>query len=708
MPQNPTKASLDTIFRPSNIAVIGASKRPGKIGSEIIRNLFGYEFNGTIFPVNSRSRFIHSTKCYARLSDIPDPVDMAVIAVPKVAVHGVIEECREKGVKGLVIISAGFKETGEAGAIEEKELRELVNDAGMIAVGPNCMGVINTDSKIRMNATFGPRNVLAGNVSFLSQSGALGVVLIEQASEIGMGLRMFVSQGNRMDASANSFLEYWHADEGTDVILMYIESFGEPRAFPSIARRVARDKPVVVLKSGRSSAGARAASSHTGAMAGTDAVYDALFKQCGVQRASSIEELFDIGKAFASGLKPAGNRAAVLTNAGGPAIMAADACSALGIELPDLTAETGAVLADYLPPEAAIRNPVDMISSATPESYGFCMRALLDDSNIDSLFVIFVAPPTVDPTGTLNAIAEVCKEHQDKTIIVCLMGRLEDLQKAAELSHMHVPFYIYPESAARALAALVKRETWLAKPRGVVQEFAVDITRARTVVEKAVQRGGGYLYDDELQDILEAFELPFTRSVRCLNEDEVVAAAEKIGLPVAMKVSSPKIVHKSDAGGVFLNLLSALEVRGAYHQIMSAAEKVVGDTADIGVLVQEMVPGGHETIIGMSLDPSFGPLIMFGAGGVFVEVLKDVVFRLCPITDLDAEEMVKELRSYPLLTGYRGMEPANTDFLKEMIQRVSLLVSEFPEIAEMDLNPAKVFAQREKCRILDARIRIQT
>ncbi len=701
-----SKATLDSIFRPANIAVIGASKKPGKIGSEIIRNLFGYEFNGTIFPVNSNSRFIHSTKCYASVGDIPDPVDLAVIAVPKHAVLGVVEECRAKGVRGLVIITAGFKETGVKGAIEEKELRQIVKDAGMIAVGPNCMGVINTESKFKMNASFGPRHVLPGNVSFLSQSGALGVVLIEQASEIGMGLHMFVSQGNRMDASANQFLEYWHHDEGTDVILMYIESFGSPRKFPKVARRVATDKPVVVLKSGRTSVGARAASSHTGAMAGTDAAYDALFKQCGVLRASSIEELFDIGKAFASGLKPAGNRVALLTNAGGPAIMAADACSSLGIELPDLAESTHNELASFLPPEAALANPVDMIASATPESYGYCMRALLKDPQVDSLIVVFVAPPTIDPTGVLKAIAEVYQEKKDKPILVCLMGRIEDLRKAKVLADLHVPVYVYPESSVRALAALVERQRWLDKDQGSIKEFEVDRARARQVVAGAVARGGGYLYDDETTDVLEAYGIPFCQSVRCDSEDDAVAAALQIGLPVVMKVSSPSITHKSDAGGVFINLRSDLEVRGAYHQIMAAARQVVPDLADVAVLVQEMVTGGQETIIGMSLDPNFGPLIMFGAGGVHVEVLKDVVFRLCPVTDVDAEEMVRELRSYPLLKGYRGMEQADISFLTEILQRVSTLVGELPEIAEMDLNPTKVFAKRSLCRVLDARIRV--
>ncbi len=700
------KATLDAIFRPANIAVIGASKKPGKIGSEIIRNLFGYEFNGTIFPVNAGSRFIHSTKCYASLGDIPDPVDLAVIAVPKRAVLGVVEECRAKGVRGLVIITAGFKETGVKGAIEEKELRQIVKDAGMIAVGPNCMGVINTESKFKMNASFGPRHVLPGNVSFLSQSGALGVVLIEQASEIGMGLHMFVSQGNRMDASANQFLEYWHHDDGTDVILMYIESFGSPRQFPKVARRVATDKPVVVLKSGRTSVGARAASSHTGAMAGTDAAYDALFKQCGVLRASSIEELFDIGKAFASGLKPAGNRVALLTNAGGPAIMAADACSSLGLELPDLAESTHNELASFLPPEAALANPVDMIASATPESYGFCMRALLKDPQVDSLIVVFVAPPTIDPTGVLKAIAEVYQEKKDKPILVCLMGRVEDLRKAKVLADLHVPVYVYPESSARALAALVERQRWLDKERGSITEFAVDRAGARQVVAGAVARGGGYLYDDETTAVLEAYGIPFCRSLRCASEDDAVAAAQQIGLPVVMKVSSPKITHKSDAGGVFINLRSELEVRGAYHQIMAAAKQVVSDLTDVAVLVQEMVSGGQETIIGMSLDPNFGPLIMFGAGGVHVEVLKDVVFRLCPVTDVDAQEMVKELRSYPLLKGYRGMEQADISFLTEVLQRVSTLVGDLPEIAEIDLNPTKAFAKRDLCRVLDARIRV--
>lgn len=701
------KATLDSIFRPANIAVIGASKKPGKIGREIMRNLFGYEFNGTIFPVNSHSRFISSTKCYPTINAIPDPVDLAIISVPKKAVLGVLERCKEKGVPGLVIITAGFKETGEEGAVEERELRKIVEEAGMIAVGPNCMGVINTDPAVRMNATFGPLYVLPGNVSFLSQSGALGVVLIEQATEIGMGLRMFVSQGNRMDASANQFLEYWHQDEGTDVILMYIESIGSPREFPRVARRVARDKPVVVLKSGRSVAGARAASSHTGAMAGADAAYDALFKQCGVLRASSIEELFDIGKVFASGIRARGRTTAILTNAGGPAIMAADACSAHGITISPLSDETRQALATYLPPEAALVNPVDMISSATPESYGFCMRALVKDPAVDSLLVIFVAPPTVDPTQALRAIAEVCRDCDNKPIIVCLMGRLEQLNQAANLSELHAPVYVYPESAARALAALVERRQWLDKPQGTVRTFDVDQGRAAEIIDRAVARGGGYLYDDENIGLLASYGIPMSRSVRCMTEEDAVSAAAQLGLPVVMKISCPRIVHKSDAGGVFLNLRSELEVRGAYHQIMSAAAKAVPGLEDAGVLVQEMVVGGQETIIGMSADPNFGPLIMFGMGGIYVEVLKDVVFRLCPVTETDAQEMVRELKGYPILKGFRGNEPANLDFLQEMLQRVSALVSSHPEIAELDLNPTKAFSDLKKCRILDARVRVQ-
>lgn len=700
------KANLDAIFKPTNIAVVGASKKPGKIGTEIIRNLFDYEFNGTIFPVNEKSHFIRSTKCYPSLADIPDPVDMAIISVPRAGVRGVVERCRDKGVRGLVIITAGFRETGTKGALAEAELAEIVDEAGMIAVGPNCMGVINTDPKIRMNATFGPRYVLPGTVSFLSQSGALGVVIIEQATELGLGLRMFVSQGNRMDASADQFLDYWHKDPGTEVILMYIESFGDPREFPRIARRVARDKPIVVLKSGRSTAGARAASSHTGALAGADAAYDALFKQCGVMRVYSIEELFDVGKAFTLKRLPAGNGVAVLTNAGGPAIMAADTLSALGLNIPPLAETTREQLASFLPAEAALSNPVDMIASATPESYGKCMRALLADPGVDILMTIFVAPPTTDPSATLQVIAEVCAEEKSKPIVVCLMGRIEQLSQAQMLQRANVPVYVYPESAARAMAAMVQRAQWLGKPRGTLLELTADAAAGRTIVDTAKARGGGYLRDDEVWQLLAAYGIPTTPAVRCTTEDEAVAAANRIGLPVVMKISTPRIVHKSDAGGVFLNVRSELEVRGAYHRVLQGAAGVLGDTEGCGVTVQGMVSGGQETIIGMSLDPNFGPLILFGLGGVYVEVLKDVVFRLHPLTDVDAGEMVRELRSLPLLTGFRGSEPVDLAFLEEMLQRVSRMVGDLPEITEMDLNPVRAFADRTRCRVLDARVKI--
>ncbi len=708
MPKDTHCPTLDAIFRPKNIAIIGASKKVGKIGRELVLNLFGYEFEGTIFPVNTREKFISSTKCYPSLEAIPDPVDMAVISVPKRQVQGALEDCIRKGVRGLVIITAGFKETGEAGALEEREIRDKVRKAGMIAVGPNCMGVINTDPEVRMNATFGPCQVLPGNVSFLSQSGALGVVLIEQATVLGLGLRMFVSQGNRMDASADQFLEYWHEDPGTDVILMYIESFGAPRSFPRIARAVAREKPIVVLKSGRTAAGARAASSHTGALAGTDAAYAALFKQCGVYRVSSIEELFDVGKAFAYQPAPAGSAVAILTNAGGPAIMAADACASLGLSLPDLAEETNRCLEDFLPPEAAIQNPVDMIASATPESYGVCMRALVDDPGVDTVLVIFVAPPTVDPTQTLDAIAKVAGGSHGKTVLVCLMGRLEQLARTELLRKQKVPVYVYPESAVRALSALVNRGEWLRKPSGVVIDVSVDRGAAQAALGAAMARGGGYLRDDEVQSLLAAYGIPLARTRRCRTEDETVAAANELGLPVVMKISSPEIVHKSDAGGVFLSLRSELEVRGAYHRILDAAKPLLSSLDHFGVVVQEHVDGGLETIIGMTADPNFGPLIMFGIGGIYVEILKDVVFRLCPITDLDADEMLRELRSFPLLTGVRGTEPANLDFLKEMLQRVSLLVSDHPEIAELDINPMKAFEARDRCVAVDARVRVSS
>ncbi len=706
MGEKKPKATLDAIFRPTNIAVVGASKKPGKIGTEIIRNLFDYEFNGTIFPVNEKSHFIRSTKCYASLAAIPDPVDMAIISVPRGGVRAVVEECRDKGVKGLVIITAGFRETGSKGALAEAELAEIVNDAGMIAVGPNCMGVINTDPRIKMNATFGPRYVLPGTVSFLSQSGALGVVIIEQATELGLGLRQFVSQGNRMDASADQFLDYWHKDPGTEVILMYIESFGDPREFPRIARRVARDKPIVVLKSGRSTAGARAASSHTGALAGADAAYDALFKQCGVMRVYSIEELFDVGKALTLKRLPKGNGVAVLTNAGGPAIMAADTLSALGLNIPPLAGSTRETLSSFLPAEAALNNPVDMIASATPESYGRCMRALLADPGVDILMTIFVAPPTTDPSATLQVIADVCSHEQSKPIVVCLMGRIEQLSQAQNLQKANVPVFVYPESAARAMAAMVQRARWLDKPHGTVREFTVDAPAGRAVVDTAKARGGGYLRDDEVWQLLTAYGIPTTQAVRCTTEDEAVAAANRIGLPVVMKISSPRIVHKTDAGGVFLNVRSELEVRGAYHRILQGAAKALGDTEGCGVTVQQMVSGGQETIIGMSLDPNFGPLILFGLGGVYVEVLKDVVFRLHPVTDIDAAEMVRELRSLPLLTGFRGSEPVDLTFLQEILQRVSRMVGDLPEITEMDLNPVRAFADRSLCRVLDARVKV--
>jgi len=413
-----------------------------------------------------------------------------------------------------------------------------------------------------------------------------------------------------------------------------------------------------------------------------------------------------VGKALTLKRLPKGNGVAVLTNAGGPAIMAADTLSALGLNIPPLAEATREKLASFLPAEAALNNPVDMIASATPESYGRCMRALLADPGVDILMTIFVAPPTTDPSATLQVISEVCSQEQSKPIVVCLMGRIEQLSQAQLLQRANVPVFVYPESAARAMAAMVQRARWLEKPQGTVKDFQVDASVGRAIVDAVKARGGGNLRDDEVWQLLAGYGIPTTEAIRCTTEDEAVVAANRIGLPVAMKISTPRIVHKSDAGGVFLNIHSELEVRGAYHRILQGAAKALGDTEGCGVTVQKMVSGGQETIIGMSLDPSFGPLILFGLGGVYVEVLKDVVFRLHPLTDVDAAEMVRELRSLPLLTGFRGSEPVDLSFLEEMLMRVSHMVGDLPEITEMDLNPVRAFADRDRCRVLDARVRI--
>jgi acetyl coenzyme A synthetase (ADP forming)-like protein len=676
------------------VAVIGASRTPQTIGHEIVSNLVDYGFTGTVFPVNPQADSIHSLKSYARIGAVPDPVDLAVIAVPKQHVLAVAEECGEAGVRGLSVITAGFREVGGEGVVRERQLMEVVRRYGMRMVGPNCMGVLNADPAVSMNATFAPTMPPFGRAAFVSQSGAMGLSVLDYAKEYGIGISQFVSMGNKPDVSGNDLLLQWEDDPSVGLILMYVENFGNPRKFLDIARRLTRRKPIIVVKSGRSKAGARAASSHTGALAASDALVDAMLSQSGVIRAETVEELFDLAMAFSGGRTPRSRRTAVLTNSGGPGILAADALERHAVELPELAPQTVARLQPLFPEEASLRNPLDMIASATPQGYRAALATLLDDPGVESAIAIFVPPLGIRQADVAEAIATVAGAHPDKPVLAVLMGREGLPQGKAELHEVGVPAYIFPESAARALSALCRQREWIERPLLPIEDLAVDRDTAGRLVAEARAAGQSRLGEVESLLLLRSYGIPTAEAGLARTADEAVARAARSGGAVAMKIVSPEIVHKTDVGGVKVGVEGAVAVRQAYDEIVASARRAVPNATIHGVLVQEMVAGGRETIAGVTRDPSFGPLVMFGLGGIFVEVLRDVIFRVAPITRRDAADMITGLRGARLLDALRGTPPADRHAIEDVLLRLSRLACDFPEIAELDVNPLLAFPDR--------------
>lgn len=697
-------SSLDAILRPRTVAVVGASRRPGSIGHRIVGNLLLHGYTGGVYPVNPGAAAVHGVPAWPRVRDIPGPVDLAVVVVPRDRVLEVVDDCGEKGVPGLVVISAGFREVGGAGVERELHLMERVRRYGMRLVGPNCMGVLTTDPEFSMNATFAPTMPPEGPVSFLSQSGAMGVTILDYAVEYGIGIRDFVSVGNKPDVSGNDLLEYWEEDPATKVILLYLENFGNPRRFTRIARRVSRRKPIVVVKSGRSVAGARAASSHTGALAGADAAADALLARCGVLRADTVEQLFDLAMAFSGLPLPGGNRVAIITNAGGPGIIIADACEGAGLEVPPLARDTVAALERVFPEEASLGNPVDMIATATPESYRMALTAVLADPGVDAAIAAFVPPVGIQQEEVARAIVEGAGSPPSKPVLAVLMGR-EGLDRGrAVLRKAGIPGYIFPESAARALSALHRYARWLEKPVDDTVPSGLDRRRVSEVIERVRGAGRTELNEAEGLDVLSAAGIPTVPYRVVSTPEDAVRAAREMGGPVVLKVLASGLAHKSDVGGVRVGVEGDTAVREAAAGILTAVGSALPGLAIEGLLVQPLVRGGREMILGMSLDPSFGPLLMFGLGGVLVEALRDVVFGVHPVGRAEALEMVTGIRGRALLEGFRGEPPVDVHCLAEAVQRISMLVGAFDDIVELDVNP--FLAMPEGGLAVDARIRL--
>lgn len=699
---------LEYIFRPKSVAVIGATSRKGSIGREILHNLIVNEFNGKVFPVNPKYDVIHSIKCYSTILDVPDAVDLAIVVIPRDSVLEVAEKCGHKGVRGLIVISAGFKEVGGQGVELENRLVEICHEHRMRMIGPNCFGVVNTDPEYSLNCTFGKTSALPGKVGFVSQSGALGEAIMSHAYELGLGFSMVASIGNKADISANDILEFWADDPQTEVILLYLENFGNPRKFTKIAREISRTKPILAVKSGRTTAGARAASSHTGALAELDVGVDALFDQCGVMRVSSVEELFDVASALSNQPIPKGNRVAIVTNAGGPALLATDALVSLGMDVSPYSADSKKRLKKALPGQLAFNNPLDLIAGARGKEYKAALKIVKDDPNFDSIISIFVPPVTVDQMDVASSMLDGI-EGTDKTVLACFMGAGEGSEGVEFLKKNRIPVYEFPEAIAKTLCRIESHRSWLDRPMGKFRTFRVDKTRVQMIIDDANEKGETTIVGKEALDVLAYYGIPSTQNEIAFGEKEAVACAEKIGYPVVMKVNTPSILHKTELGAVLVDLRTAREVKDAYSTLRKKVSslKKTGTGGRFSVFVQEMVSGGIETVIGMITDPSFGPLIMFGLGGVYVEILKDVAFRINPLNDNNADEMISGLKSYPLLTGFRGAEAVDLGILKESLLRLSQLVSDFDIISEIDINPFMACSKKGMSKAVDARFIIK-
>ena len=698
-------ASLMPIFYPESIAVVGASRKRESIGGRLFNNLIMGDFSGPVYPVNPTAPVVRSVAAYPSVLDIPGPVDLAFIVVPAPHVENAVRECAEKGVRGVVVISAGFGETGAEGKAMEDRLLQIVRAAGMRMVGPNCMGILNTDPAVSLDGQFGPVFPPRGTVGMSSQSGALGLAILDYAANLNIGISTFVSVGNKADVSGNDLLLFWEDDPNTDVILLYLESFGNPRRFARAARRIGHTKPIVAVKSGRTASGARAASSHTGSLASLDVAVDALFRQTGVIRVDTLEGLFDVTGLLANQPIPAGRRVGIVTNAGGPAILAVDALESRGLSVPEFSPELQDRLRGHLSPAASVHNPVDMIAAAGPDEYLACLNELMASDEMDAVIAIFIPASPVGSERTAAAIRAAGEDNfGTKTFLAVYMA---SAGAPAELSggRSRIPSFPFPERAARALDSAVLYGEWRSAPLGnYVDVPDTDPHRAARAVNKALDGmddDGGWLDPATVAVVLDAYGLPVPREAVAESEDAAVAAAAEMGGPVVLKVVSPSAVHKSDVGGVALDVEGEDAVREAYRRVTG----VVPDPE--GVLVQEYIAGGHEVLVGMVEDPNFGPLIVFGLGGIFVELIGDVSFRIHPLTDIEAKEMIHDVKSAKLLEGYRGEEPGDIPAVEDALLRVSAMIEDLPEILEMDLNPVKVGKPGEGLSVVDARIKVK-
>ena len=701
---------LDAIFSPKTIAVIGASTQKGKVGHDIFANILAGGYTGTLYPVNPKASSVKSVKCYTSISTIPDPIDLAMIILPPKAALGSVKECIQKGVRGIVIVSAGFKEVGGEGLEIEQKIKKLCADAGVRVVGPNCLGVINPSPKVSLNASFSARMPKPGNVSFISQSGALCTAVLDYAADKGFGFSKFISIGNKADVDELDLLRYYHNDPDTDVVMIYMEELSRPsQEFISEVRAMTsgtHPTHVIAIKSGTSAAGAAAAASHTGALAGSDVMYDGLFQMAGILRCKSVNQLFDYAQALAANKYPTGNRVAIVTNAGGPGIIATDMSEQSGLKLAQFSEETIKELKKYLPPTANFHNPVDVIGDAAKDRYENTLATVLGDRNVDAVLIILTPQSMTDAIGTAEAIVSIAKNSL-KPILCSFMGVVDVSDGVKLLQEHRVPVYQFPESAARSLGALRQSIKWLFRKILPQFDLTYDREKAATIIQGYLAEGRTVLGELDGNEILKCYGFNTIPMALAKTADEAVAIAEDIGYPVVMKIVSRQILHKSDAGGVKVGVTDIEGVKSGFVTIMENAVAYDGDATLEGVLVQKMAPRGKEVILGITKDPVFGPAVMFGLGGIFVEVYKDVAFRLSPMGRNVARRMVKSIRGYPILKGIRGEGPSDIEAIEKNIVSLKVMVDNHPMIKELDINPLFVHEEGQGTTVADIIIRLE-
>lgn len=692
---------LEAFYCPTSVAVIGASSDETKLGHAVLKNLQESGYEGEIYAINPKGGEILGVEAYPSIKDVPGEVDLAVIVIPARFVASVLEECGEKGVKGVVVITAGFREIGSEGLKKEKELIDIVQRYDMRMLGPNCLGVIDTICPL--NATFARGMPQRGEIAMMSQSGALLLAVHDWALGEGVGFSRFVSLGNKADIDEIDLLKLWDEDRYTKVIIAYLEGITDGPEFMRVAEHVGRETPIIAIKAGTSEAGARAVSSHTGTLAGSERAYEAAFKQAGITRAESVEELFQYAHAFSEAPPIAGDRIAVVSNAGGAAIMATDALDRAKLTLTSFQRETIEKLQKELPPGSNALNPVDVRGDADDERYRMALDMVLRDENVDGVIAILIPQALTKVEETAHAIVDVCREH-DKPVLSCFMGKNLAQIGVEILRDARIPNYSYPEPAVDAMRAMVERRRWLERPPREIERLDVDREKVEQALSAVREQGRTKVGDAESRQIAQAYGIVMPRSELARDEEQAVTIAEEIGYPVAMKIASPDILHKTDIGGVKLNLVSASDVRDAFDLLMYRANRYMPQADIWGALVQEMVPQGREVLIGINRDPQFGPLLVVGLGGIYVEVLRDVSFRIAPIARWEAVEMIGELRSSPLLLGQRGESPSDVDAIVDCMLRVSQLAVDFPEIVELDVNPLMVQEEGKGAVALDMRL----